>query len=688
MSESLPDWFNKGRGKPKQQVVLTEATTDKLKRKIEVLGLDLAQKKRTPLFALAEASKTTACSQLWSSIISSITKQLQEFNYINQTNAELNISLTLSDPIHPTMRYTKFRIITLDENNNMVEKKHNRLSIEEVERNIINTGLSKKQIKKLYETKYIPFSDRTISKYRKGIKDEIAKEMIIIKSNNDIKGFAIDPIQSFSKLLTNTKVIEVIRSTGKWLEHAPISGFRSRKFGFNKKGEFKVYSMARVSTDAHKLSRKVNEILCFLGLVICDAAQHHSNYKLLAALPKNSDNHCTLLSSFKPIESLIAKFESHRFIFELPIALFQKDSFLKNFVKTCTSEKIIIRLQFNVAMGGDLKNMLALQTDDKNRICFVCPIDYETHKQFLFSLKWKNNNRAQEILKMLFQSKENTRKSLRETIEGKIQIETWDCFTELFTDKGHRHPGLGDIIFANISILRRIPDILHQFMRLGENHLQIALHAALKISKQCQKELKQYYKDKGYYGQNDKINLMGDDVWETYGNKIIEDITQIMEKHASNQQLSTLAYVWIGKVTRIFQAGSELVKLLVQPTFCSDNDLHNVAKKIDHYISVIVPVIGDTIGTYWKMPYYLHILQEHVIMYLFIYRTLYPFAMTVHERLNKYGKDMFAHTMRFGGNGNPTRIYRTSSNEQLVEDRYLATLNQYYYLFCCMTANE
>ena len=54
--------------------------------------------------------------------------------------------------------------------------------------------------------------------------------------------------------------------------------------------------------------------------------------------------------------------------------------------------------------------------------------------------------------------------------------------------------------------------------------------------------------------------------------------------------------------------------------------------------------------------------------------------MTVHERLNKYGKDLFQHTMRFGGNYNKNRMYRTVDGEVIAEDRILATMNQYCYL--------
>ena len=103
--------------------------------------------------------------------------------------------------------------------------------------------------------------------------------------------------------------------------------------------------------------------------------------------------------------------------------------------------------------------------------------------------------------------------------------------------------------------------------------------------------------------------------------------------------------------------------------FFTDDSLRETAAKIDGYVHNIIPIIGDTRGTYWKLPYYLHILQEHVIVYLFVYRTLYPFAMTVHERLNKYGKDLFQHTMSFGGNYNKNRIYTTSDGESIVEKK-------------------
>ena len=51
-----------------------------------------------------------------------------------------------------------------------------------------------------------------------------------------------------------------------------------------------------------------------------------------------------------------------------------------------------------------------------------------------------------------------------------------------------------------------------------------------------------------------------------------------------------------------------------------------------------------------------------------------------YERLNKYAKEMFMHTMKYGGFCNSNRKYTTSTGEEVAENQILATLNQHVYL--------
>src|SRR5690606_20370696 len=91
----------------------------------------------------------------------------------------------------------------------------------------------------------------------------------------------------------------------------------------------------------------------------------------------------------------------------------------------------------------------------------------------------------------------------------------------------------------------------------------------------------------------------------------------------------------------------------------SDGEIIELCQQIDKLIDFLTDrengILGDLNDKRFiqECPYYLHVLNTHVPIYLGTYRTLAPFSMQGHERINKKLKNLWNnHTNKMGINYN------------------------------------
>ena len=183
---SLPQWFHQKGGRRaiiKQQELMdnqSEEVVVAMKRKLKEIEMEAAYK-HTPFFQQKHESRKKVFSKLWKSIIEDIQKHLKCFNAMNGCYIEMEMSLQVCKAFDHSEHHSKQNCFCLSENNEVTERFVKKLKLEDVENDCVKIGLTKIQRTLLYQYHYLPFSDRTLSNYRKQMKDDLAKEMTIAR---------------------------------------------------------------------------------------------------------------------------------------------------------------------------------------------------------------------------------------------------------------------------------------------------------------------------------------------------------------------------------------------------------------------------------------------------------------------------------------------------------------------------
>ncbi len=582
---------------------------------------------------------------------------------------------------------------------------HSKPSAQQAEQLVIRGGFSETQQKMLHSVAPRLFlSPRTQSRYRKRAKCELRQQMQVIDDGDEIKGVMFDATDLITQQLNfdNNEIlgqllVRIIRNTAEWHKHAPLLhlALRDLPFKFDSRTSTLVCcSFSRISLDAHSLSATAHEVLIFLALCTLNDPLMSATYRLLSLLPNTGDAHADLRPTTTYIGSSVEKLEQTTFSADIEATQLK---FVRSSVPEFPRSGIIhVTLNLDTLISGDLKVLIALMTRNTKDGCSVCTMPTQGHaEEFRDGTAGPDNKKrttAESFLDDLIRA--GGRPDIR--IEVLWNVMTDHCPWNLRVIRAEN--SRSTTIFKFIPTFRRGIDELHLRIRLGENHLKLILHLCGGIG--CRKPLELILKRQGFLDRKGKVSLDGNHADRVFGkpyrivvgkstrmSNLWKEVKNIFaqvgrRKHNARSPVKSIAMrTRLNKIRELIGAGNAFYSLFRSNGYFSIADLYKLSRSIDIYVETICPHLGSKRGEYWSVPFYLHILLNHVLFFLFLYRTLRPFSMQSHEGFNKSAKGIFQrHTNLEGGRPNQTNVYfSVKDRSPIPETSQLATLSTLIY---------
>lgn len=586
----------------------------------------------------------------------------------------------------------------------------------------------------------IYYSSSTIKRLLSEKRRELRAQLLAVTNNsNDIVGFCFDPEETVKKYLRNNdNLAAVVNGTQKWAEEAktylPEEYYEENKnesqtrthirnelvnnhvnpkpkqkkkakrtkkskantnetteqinhktikpklggLGSNgipsfsvshRQKKIRISTYVKLSSDAHAFFRANSEVLQFMNFVAVPHPQEFSNHMLVGAyLCKDTSNDYD--NACKYIEERVFDLDMKEVNEEFRLPLEE----VKKIFPECEIEadyNVIVTPIF--VLGGDLKQlMLDLRLEDDNEKCVWCML-----LRALRMSEFTNDDGIRPEL--VLNAEQDPLNCPHEMTFDRRQPPQYDGqpFIRSVDNKRIRPPNVR-LRFSSIGYGRRVPDVLHLKMRLAGWWVAVLYYVAVMGGKGG--SLLELLHNVGAIPHSRKPD---DNYWSLDGkqstimlkNTTIDNVIEhIKDSGIDTEFVENLHFAYQQLSIVINQLNND------KERFWGDDAIRGWCRKVNIVVT-FVSIIHDgmtqsILQATGYCPYYLHILNTHVVSFLYYYRTLAPFSMQGHEGLNKAFKRIWNRNSNCGGGvmSEKEQIFATVNETTIAADRNSKTL--------------
>lgn len=528
------------------------------------------------------------------------------------------------------------------------------------------------------------YSLSTINRLKKLEKDELRKDVIVVTKSNSIIGMIMKLDKQIVKLVTKQdRLLDILKHLHEWREAAQLNSW---KWQFNEENsELEIPLMIKLSIDGHAIMKKKSEVAVLLSIPTCKNPNSLDNFEL-AALFLVPEKYDTLKGPLVDLEKIVNNLNNTFLSESISIPLHDLQQIMN--INT-SSETIIIKFKLKFIITADLKCHLLLFgkcLDEEEGDCVWCKFLHATrHDEFTIQPNGTRRIQASKILEYLQliqnepaipikqQHYQNFSKYLLYEIDMNEYLQLSN--DEFFTPSGRRRQLE---MFPTLRPTVRIFDVLHLQIRLCTHFIKMILAVGYAYRK-AQSILQQLRED-GFISWNEtEPSLEGSDCEYLMQEEVQDKYLNIIGNHWCKEQHLQFKSMWIF-LRCIFKQLNDL-----ENRYFNSTTLHDFAILIDKYLDLIVG-IGNPKYVNWlqkseSTPWYLHILNTHVIIMLFTYKNLSMFSMQGHEHNNKKLKRIYNRNSAWFGGKHADNVYKDSQGNDHHETNTSATMFSVLYSF-------